>query len=79
MVTCRVGRSTSFPARASLYSRWPSTQTAEYIGGSWSMVPRSGARAASSAFFVTGFSLVERILPVQSWVSVVTPKRMEAV
>ena len=43
------------------------------------MVPRSGARAASSAFFVTDFSLVERILPVQSWVSVVTPKRMEAV
>ena len=45
--TGRGARSTSTPLRANWYSRWPLTETAEYMGGICKISPRN----AGSAFF----------------------------
>ena len=74
-VTVRGVRSTVRPWRAALYSGWPFTLTAEYIGGSWLIGPvKRGSTARSSASpAVTG--AVRKTVPVRSPVSVATPRR----
>src|SRR3954469_14913609 len=79
MCTWRASRSTSSPARASSYSRFPSTLRAEYIGGVCSTSPTkdpSAIRTASSARSVTG--RVSSVRPAESCVSVTSPRRTTA-
>src|SRR4051812_5710366 len=79
MCTVRASRSTSSPARASSYSRFPSTFRAEYIGGVWvtrPTNPASASRARSSVKPSSG--RVSRTRPAASWVSVICPNRTVA-
>src|SRR3954469_3520290 len=79
MCTWRASRSTSSPARASSYSRFPSTLRAEYIGGVCSTSPTkdpSAIRTASSVSPSTG--RVSSVRPAPSCVSVTWPKRTTA-
>ena len=78
MVTGRAGRSTSRPLRASSYSRFPPTETAEYMGGTWRIFPRNRGRAASRASKATGAGDRSTTSPVISPVSRRSPSRKEA-
>ena len=74
----RGARSTVWPLRAALYSGWPLTFTALYIGGSCICGPvKRGSTARSSASpAVTG--AVSSTAPVTSPVSVRRPRRKVA-
>ena len=77
--TVRGARSTSSPARASSYSRFPSILRAEYMGAVCSMSPtneRSASRTRSSV--TPSIGRVSSTRPAASCVSVTCPKRTVA-
>jgi hypothetical protein len=74
-VTRRGARSTVSPARAASCNRRPSTRTAEYMGGTWSISPVSGASAARTAASVSAEgSPRSTTVPSASSVVVAAPK-----
>ena len=77
-VMARGARSTVLPARAALYSGWPFTFTAEYMGGSWDSVPVNCGSTASSSLSPAVTGAVSSTVPVMSPVSVARPRRMVA-
>ena len=78
--TGRAFRSTVSPARACSYSRFPSTFTAEYMGGTCSCGPKKRRSTASRDSRVSegGTGPVETTFPSASSVSVSAPSWITA-
>ena len=80
MTMGRAGRATVLPLRASLYSGWPPTFTAEYMGGVCMLRPRKRPNTAQSAVSSSpaGTGAVSSTCPVMSPVLVRSPRRSVA-
>ena len=64
--------------RIGMLATYLGSEKAEYIGGIWSISPRSFSSAAHNSSSVTEADALVRIVPVISWVSVVIPSRRPA-